>query len=292
MKNKEQGSLVLSFDCEGKWGMSDIRTEWNSQLTDKNLIGAYKYLLEVIEEYNLQATFGLVGAFTETKEDFFQNSLHHIKGDNHLNWINHSIRRIEEDPEGWFLPEILKMIKKANKNEICSHSYCHVSMNTLDTSEALDELLLIQNWRERNGLECSTLIYPRNLIAHTELLSKFKITKYRDVPNMISNSLIEELNIFKKGEYRREQTSRVVPGGIFVNWKYGFRKYIPNTLSLMRYKSIINDAKRNNKVAHFWIHPHNFITGKKTKTIFESLCKLSSQAIKAGDLEIRVMKDL
>ena len=292
MKDSEQGSLTLSFDCEGKWGMSDITTEWNKKLTDEKLIKAYDYILEVLEEYNLKATFGIVGAFTETKKEFFQNSLSQFKGSNHLDWINCSIKKIEEDPEGWFLPEILEMIKRTSEHEICSHSYSHVPMNTLDAREALDELLLVENWKERNNLECSSFIFPRNLIAHPQLLSKFKIEKHRDKPNMISNSLIEELNIFKKGEYKRTKSNQTVPGGIFINWQYGFRKYIPNKLTLMRYKSIINDSKRNNKVAHFWVHPHNFITASKTKTVFEDLCKLSSKAIKAGDLKVNLMKDL
>ena len=65
-----EGSVTFSFDCEGKWGMTDIPTPWDIDLTRTNLLKAYEFILDTLNEYDIPATFAFVGALTETREEF------------------------------------------------------------------------------------------------------------------------------------------------------------------------------------------------------------------------------
>ena len=44
------GAVIFSFDCEGKWGMTDISTDWDISLTQDNLLRTYEFILETLEE--------------------------------------------------------------------------------------------------------------------------------------------------------------------------------------------------------------------------------------------------
>ena len=144
MKDKKIGSVSLSLDCEGKWGMADQPpAEWNQYLTNSNLISTYKYILKVLEDYKINAIFGFVGAFTETKHHFSKFYLPKFVGRNHSFWIDKVMQRLELENEGWFVPELLQMVKNNSSHEIVSHSFSHVPFSSLTAQEALDELSLM-----------------------------------------------------------------------------------------------------------------------------------------------------
>ena len=62
-----------------------------------------------------------------------------------------------------------------------------------------------------------------------------------------------------------------IPGGYFLNWKQGLRRVIPEAVTLMRWRSILNDAAANDRVALLYSHPHNLIDGPGTLELFEGV---------------------
>ncbi len=292
----KRGTVCFSFDCEGKWGMADIETDWDFSLNQDNLLNAYKFILETLEENKIDATFAFVGALTERKEFFLDNILPKINTKAHTQWLNLSKSRILGEEEGWFEPNLFSMVKAHKNHEIATHGYTHVPFNTLDEETAKLELELISGWAERNTIECSTMIYPRNIINHDHLLKEYGILGFRDIPNNTTNlflpryakTFIDEMSILKKSQQMQKSSPVKIPGGIFINWRHGFRRLIPSSLSLFRYKNIINHSIRNNGIAHFWIHPHNFITSPLTKDLFKKLCE--EVALKASQSMLVVKK--
>ena len=71
--NLKKGIVTISFDCEAKWGMADKDYDWLGLLDEKNVIESYKYILSVLEEFNIPSTFAFVGAMTESKNQFVKN---------------------------------------------------------------------------------------------------------------------------------------------------------------------------------------------------------------------------
>ena len=294
------GAVTFSFDCEGKWGMTDISTNWDVDLTRDSLLKAYEFILETLRENDISATFAFVGAFTESREIFIDEVLPGLSSKNYSNWLNHSKHRIlDKTEEGWFMPELLNLVKEYNVHEIATHGYTHIPFSMLDLKDVRTELKLIRKWADKNKIECSTLIYPRNIIGHHNLLKEYQIFGYRDLPDTISNNripkiiktLIEETWILKKSQQLDELDTCKIPGGVFINWRYGFRKFVPSLVSFLKYKSMINDAKIKNQVAHFWVHPHNFITSPSTKTLFRKLCEEVSIQRKESTLLIKKQND-
>ena len=278
----DKGSVTFSFDCEGKWGMTDLNTPWDISLSRANLIDVYEFILETLKKNDISATFAFVGAFTEKREVFLNDILPSLSSKSYSSWFDYSKHRIiDTKEEGWFMPELLDMVKKYGTHEIATHGYTHIPFNALETSDVGVELSLIREWAERNKIKCSTLVYPRNIIDHINLLKEYGILGYRDLPDTISHhfmpkiieTLIEEIWVFKKSQQIEEFDPFKIPGGTFINWRHGFRNYIPPLWSLLKYKSMINNAKLQSQVAHFWIHPHNFITSPSTKPLFRKLCE-------------------
>lgn len=294
------GAITFSFDCEGKWGMTDIPTDWDVSLTQDSLFTTYEFILETLNQNDISATFAFVGAFTESREVFLEEILPNLPAKNYSDWLDYSKHRImDKEEEGWFMPELLKIVKDYKTHEIATHGYTHIPFNMLDINGAKIELELISRWAERNGIECSTMVYPRNIIRHYDLLKDYGILGYRDIPDNISShripklikTLIEEILVFKKSQQIEESDPFRIPGGTFINWRHGIRKYIPLSVSLFKYKSMINDSRVKKGLAHFWLHPHNFITSPSTKDLFRKLCEEVSRQTKESKLVVKKQND-
>ena len=300
MTKMSKGTVTFSFDCEGKWGMADIPTDWDVSLNQDNLFTAYEFILETLKENDICSTFAFVGALTERRDFFLDEISPKLTDDSYYDWLDYSKHRIlDKEEEGWFMPELLTMVKSYKIHEIATHGYTHIPFNMLNKETAKIELELITRWAERNEINCSTMIFPRNIIKHYDLLREYGILGFRDIPDSMSTDripkfvkkLIDEMSVLKKSQQIQESKPIRIPGGTFINWRYGFRRYIPSLISLSKYKSMINHAINNNGVAHFWTHPHNFITSPLTKDLFKGLCEEVSLKTKESKLVIKKQND-
>ena len=297
MINSEKGIVTLSFDCEAKWGMADLDLEWKNQLTDDNLTEVYKYILDTLKKYNIPSSFAFVGGMTESKDNFLSKAEQLLANKNHEKWLLPIFKAAQDKDEGWFLPHILDLCRRDEMHEIASHGYTHIPFGNLSIEEVNLEMQLIQDWSKSKEINCKTIIYPRNEIRFNELLINYNIYLYRNSPNLFHkkyfpkyiNTCLEEFNIFKKSESLN--LAKGLPGGVFINWKYGPRRLIPNLISSIRYESILNDAVKKKNVAHFWTHPHNFITAPDSKIIFEKLCKSIKRKVDASQLIVKRQVD-
>jgi len=295
-----EGSVTLSFDCEGKWGMADIHTPWDVDLTRSRLLSTYDFILQTLEKYEIPATFAFVGALTETREEFLDISYPNLSSASYASWLALSRDRIlDKSEEGWFLPELLDMVMGQQKHEIASHGYTHIPFTTLTEQDVKLELSMIRSWAEKKNIDCSTLIFPRNMVHHQGMLKDFGIFGYRDSPISLFNSsvpkclrtLAEEIWIFQKSEKLTKGDPKRIPGGAFINWKSGFRRLIPTSFSMSKYKSMINNAGKQGEVAHFWLHPHNLITSPQTKKLFSELCAQIAYCRESTPLVVKRQKD-
>lgn len=295
-----QGSVTLSFDCEGKWGMTDICTPWDVNLTRSNLLSAYDFILQTLEKYDLPATFAFVGALTETREEFLDKSYPNLSSASYENWLGPSRDRIlDKSEEGWFLPELLDMVMGRQKHEIASHGYTHIPFTTLSESDVKLELGMVRNWARKKNLDCSTLVFPRNMVHHQEMLGGFGIFGYRDSPISLFSArvpkflrtLAEEIWVFQESEKLKKGDPRRIPGGAFINWNSGFRRAIPAFLSIAKYKCMMYSAGKRGEVAHFWLHPHNLIASPQTKKLFSDLCAQIALCKESMPLVVKRQKD-
>ena len=265
--------FILSFDCEGKWGMADDPAmASNNPIGDDSLIKAYTRIFEVLEKYEIPATFALVGLFAGQYEEYVESRDQLLESKPHEEWL-----QIPEQSfaagllDGWFYPGLVENIRSTGLHEIASHSYSHLPMHNVEvTKDSFStELKFVKQWQERNSVELSTFIFPRNQIQYQEALKDYDYLGFRqcDVQNAAYANrlkiLQDECNIRRKSDVHSANAEPIaIPPGTFLNWRHGPRRVIPEQLTLKRWSNVLRHAVNTGGVAHLWLHPHNLITAK------------------------------
>jgi peptidoglycan/xylan/chitin deacetylase (PgdA/CDA1 family) len=91
---------------------------------------------------------------------------------------------------------VLEMLIKSSVNhDIGAHGYYHRKFETLSLSEAEDEIRMISRGMQRFGLTPRSFVFPRNSVAHLDLLVKYGYECYRDHGDFLHDSML----IKKKG---------------------------------------------------------------------------------------------
>lgn len=286
-------AFILSFDCEGKWGIADGVTPFiDSHFTNERLNEAYATLLNQLERYRIFATFAFVGAFTLSEREYLDRRDWFESHDEWLTRFHEDARRRAYD--GWLNPQAFEMVRETPGHEIACHGFTHRPLcESMATREQMrDEL---RNLRRLSTFsDANTFIYPRNLVGYESLLTEFGFDGYRAGVREVRGSwarvqsLLQETNIFARSEPIRDKTSAltVIPGGHIINWRRGLRGMVPAVVSLQRVRSMIRNAVAHNEVVHLWSHPHNFVTGRNMHTLFEEILRMVVKERDAGNLEV------
>ncbi len=277
----EQATFLISFDCEGKWGIADhVTTQDNKVFLNVRLNNAYQQLVDLLARYEMKATFAFVGALTMSEDAYRANDAdftHHPDAQASA-WLQPFLEDIRHRRvEGWLNPELLSIVASHPEHEIGAHGFAHQALGNALISregfthemECLKKLPVFQ----RDDL---TMIYPRHVVGYTDLLLQYGFIGYREalhgdatLPGVRVLNIIDELNIFQPAQKHAEPAEIVrIPSGFLLNWRAGIRKNIPFRVTQTRWKNLIQRAIRNNQVVHVWSHPHNFINGER---MFESL---------------------
>ena len=297
----KKATFILSFDCEGKWGMADILTKKDiCLLTNKNLDRAYKRLISLLSFYDIKATFAFVGHLILSLDDYenMKQSMNFNKVEKN-NWLgkfyaDYSLKKFD----GWLNPNLLEIVQSVKKHEIASHGFTHIPLSekNIDKSIFFEEMLNMKNQMLKKNIDIKTLVYPRNIIGYQDYLEKYGIQGYRMnkpessfFPRAI-NYINEIIPTAKAQNHSKNLKTIEIPSGYFLNWRSGIRK-IPIELTLMKWESLLNDAIKNNKVVHLWTHPHNFISGENQFFVFEEILKMVSKLIIKNKITILTQKE-
>lgn len=285
--------FILSFDCEGKWGMADDPAmASNNPINGDSLTKAYTQIFEILESYKIPATFALVGLFAGGYEQYVESRGELLESEPHRNWLEVPERSfVAGNHDGWFYPELINQIKARGIHEIASHSFTHLPLHNGGVAEKsfLTELKFVNQWKAEKSVELSTFIYPRNQIVFEDQLSNFDYVGYRkcDIQNSAYANrfriLLDECNIGRKSDNHGVSTKPIaIPPGTFLNWRHGPRRAIPKWVTLKRWSNVLDHAVASGGVAHLWLHPHNLITARGQVELFEDAILHVAKAQKYG----------
>ena len=288
--------FILSFDCEGKWGMADDPAmASNNPINGDSLTKAYTQIFEILERHKIAATFALVGLFAGGYEQYVDSRGELLDSEPHRDWLKVPERSFAAGfQDGWFYPELVNQIKARGDHEIASHSFTHLPLHNGGVAEKsfLTELKFVNQWKAQNSVELSTFIYPRNQIKFEEQLSNFDFLGYRqcDIQNSAYANrfqiLQDECNIGRKSDKHSVSTRPIaIPPGTFLNWRHGPRRVIPKWVTLKRWSNVLDHAVASGGVAHLWLHPHNLITARGQVELFEDAILRVAKAQKSGLIE-------
>jgi len=291
------GTFIISLDCEGKWGVADrVDAAVDRAFTDENLLDAYHRLDGLFAEYSIPATFAFVSAFTFSPRELalYEELLDDvvISGGN---WLRHYRRqRAEGGAQGWFLPQALDLIDRSGRHEIASHGFSHLPVGDpmVSADAAAHEFATARQVAQDRGREVHTYIYPRNLVAHRDRLTDAGFIGFRGARpgtgrglTARAGTLLSELNVFQKADPSGSDPAEI-PAGHFFNWRAGLRRRIPPVVTRARWKAMLNDASRSDRVCHLWLHPHNLIGDGGTFDVLRSVMREAALLREAGKLDI------
>lgn len=293
------GKFIVSFDCEGKWGMADhLDAQLEALLTTSSIERAYEQILGSLARNDIKATFAFVGAFTmnEAQYDAFRERLPETLCAGRP-WLGAFLRDAAQRRfEGWLAPTAFARVCASGRHEIGTHGFTHVPLDEKTTSpeifrremELVCELARLQGWVPR------TLIYPRNQVGHTALLPEYGLIGYRErlwphlnVRLWQVRSLLAEFGFAGKPQAVTAAIKAPVgipPGYILNFWHNRRRRLVPREVTRRRWRDLMREAGRTGSTVHLWSHPHNFISDPQLAETFELILQDAAQFVRDGQL--------
>ena len=295
----KEAIFILSFDCEGKWGMIDMLTEEiRTALTNERLNEVYSDLTKILKLYQINASFAFIGAFMMTISEY-QNRRDWFSEDkiNGRPWLDEFKKDAESKQfDGWLNPKSLEIIRSSNMHEIAAHGFTHLPLaeSLISRNAFLSEMNFMQKVMNLKDIYPRTFVYPRNIVGYPSELKSFGIKGFRadffQKFNRVMQkpiSLLSEFNLLQSAqEHAISEEIIEIPSGYFLNWRSHVRKKIPISVSTQRWKHAIQDAITHKKVIHLWTHPHNFITGDQQFKLFENILRMVSEANKENKIRV------
>jgi len=284
--------FILSFDCEGKWGLADALTpRRRSELTDDNLRSAYRRILDLLDEYDLPATFAFAGAFSQSPQGFsrIRPEIERLAAIAPT-YLLPALRDIDlTKGDGWHGDRLVEETAAARTpHEIALHGVTHVPWTRMETATAKAEMHLFK-LLEGPVRGSRTFVYPRNLIAHESLLLKYGFEGFRTAraPRSRLRSLISEFNIFEEPDSAARAEALIrIPAGFFLNWRSEMRRIVPAWLTSLRARRLLDRAASTGGVLHYWLHPENVATAPATFELLRTLVSDAAAAREAGNCQV------
>ena len=294
------GTFILSLDCEGKWGMADhLTADHHHWLPGERLRQAYRQLLDLFGEHEIDATWAFVMAFLLTpKEQRERDQLFQDQPIDGRNWlVNFRAAQAEGNMDGWSSPELLELVAAHDGHEIGCHGFSHLPLDPAQVPREVTarEVTAASSVAMEKQVTLRTFVYPRNLVGYPDQLGHEGYRGYRDRlpvrPGAVGRlgNLLSEFNIAQRAQPDALAGAGpiAIPSGFFFNWRLGARARVPASVTVRRWRRILEDAAANGGVAHLWLHPHNIISAPQTFTVLADVIRDVARLRDRGVLEVR-----
>ncbi len=286
------GNFIISLDFELRWGAVE---KWPAHQTENKFLNTrvaiYK-ILELFEEYGINATWATVGylfADTRAELDFNLPDLKPKYLDSRIStytsFSDGSLGNNEIEDKSHYAYSIIKQISKTPNQEVASHTFSH--FYTLEDGQNLDDFnadisSAVSIANRMLSLELVSLVFPRNQFnsVYLEALSKHGFEFARSNPDNwiwrgatgISSRILAKFLVLMRGLdlilpisntlFDSDNLDGVdgitlIPSSRFLR-PYAKRESIINYFKLMRIKKEMTKAAKLGLSYHLWWHPHNF----------------------------------
>jgi peptidoglycan/xylan/chitin deacetylase (PgdA/CDA1 family) len=290
------GKFVISLDFELFWGVRDVRS-----IKDygDNILGVHAVipkLLELFEQYGINATFSIVGLlFFENKKQLLENLPAAIPDYEHKNLSPYQdINKIGDDfttDKYHYAPQLIKLIQQYPSQEIGTHTFSHYYCleNGQTVSDFTADIIAAKNIAATYGIRVESLVFPRNQFndAYLQACSALGIICIRgnesswlyEARNGNKESLVRRairladayINISGHNCYSDDQLRKSgptnIPASRFLR-PFSAKTKMLDFLKLRRIRKGMTHAAKNNLTYHLWWHPHNFGVNQKENFIF------------------------
>ena len=313
------GKLIISLDFELYWG---VRDRVSLSACADRLLGAraaIPRILEIFEQFQLHATWAIVG-FLFAKDGKDNSSSHPQILPQYVDHNLSPYRDLtstgsDETTDSYhFAPTLIELIRATPNQEIASHTYSHYYCleegQTLDAFRA-DTQAMVDVARQ-HGLHFKAIAFPRNQISgpHLDVCREHGIETFRGTPRHWPYNSVAFLDqsLLRRGTrlvdsyvpllgYHTYSGSTVEHGIHNMPASSYFRPYyhrlrLLEWLKLKRIRDTMLHAAQRGEVCHIWWHPEDF--GRNTdKNIgqLRALCQFFQQLHQLYGMSSRTMTE-
>jgi peptidoglycan/xylan/chitin deacetylase (PgdA/CDA1 family) len=281
------GSLCISIDLELAWGIWDKpAAEYHERCAARETM-IVERLLALFERAQVGATWAVVGRLLELDATAAASTPHG--------------ERI------WYAPELVRKIAASPLQEVGSHSHAHVYFGETARESLRADLAAARAIHERHGLPFKSFVFPRNQVAHTDLLREAGLRVFRSVDRgwfttvrsrigagagRLANLVDKALPIPPTTVEPIDHGGGLVelPSSMLLLARNGLRRVIHPAALVAKARLGLEAARRTGRIFHLWFHPSNFYydTERQLATlgrIVDHAARLRDQ----GQLAIRTM---
>jgi peptidoglycan/xylan/chitin deacetylase (PgdA/CDA1 family) len=170
---------------------------------------------------------------------------------------------------------VLELVLNSSvKHDIGAHGYYHKAFGNLSYTQAENELRLISEGMKKFGVRPKSFVFPRNSVAHLNLLEKYEYKCYRGYGDFRTDCMC----IDKKGQLYNIHPSL----------------YLFPSISPRFVKKILDISIAKRLPFHMWFHPWSFgLTPKSIRSsinrVFLPLLKHAKEKERDGVLNLKPM---
>ncbi len=277
----EKAVFTLSLDFELLWGTMDLfGPERFRRACEIERDQVVDQLLGLLAEHEISATWCILGHLFLDRCQAMGGRPHPeivrprhawVRGD----WFRHDPCSSESDAPLFYGRSLVEKIRACRvPQEIGSHSFSHVIFSDPGCSRdtAASELAACVNAAHEIGIEPRVFAFPRNGVAHLDLLREFGFECYRgaaprwyerdEKPRAIARlvRLASVLTAATPPVVTVEPGPNGlwnVPASMMYFPNHGLRRCIPVKRRVRRALKGIDAAVRKGQIFHLWFHPTN-----------------------------------
>ncbi|WP_254524307.1 polysaccharide deacetylase family protein [Natrinema caseinilyticum] len=256
------GSVVISLDAELGWGFHDL-PEPPIERVESGRRG-WKSMLELLEEFDVPATWAVVGHLM--LEDCDGGHAAYPAPDG---WFDRERTDWADREDLRFGRDLVRGVLESDADhELASHSFSHVLFGRPETDRelAVAELERCGELAAEWDRSIDSFIYPRNDIGHRDVLAEYGITAYRgasptrDGVRGVFDSAIRDRSMLVAptvDEYGLVN----VPASMFLFGFEGAARTVAESIwedpMVVLARRGIDEAARTDGLFHMWLHPNN-----------------------------------
>ena len=305
-ESESSGAFVVSLDTELVWGMFDTGTVSPERYTGTR--GVIRNLLDLFEEYQIPATWALV---THLLTDCCASELGR---QSHPDSCKQNSRNValpcqqELDPDLWYEPRILDWIEDTEvDHDVGSHTHTHLVFSEATREEARSDIEQSVAIAKRHGIDLTSFVYPRNRIAHRDMLSDAGFEVYRGIDSRWYEKSQLPAPVVKGTRFADEATQWTpptviprtesglveVPGSQVFRPAHGMWRHTPKGSQRTRAIAGLDRAARTGEIFHVWFHPFNFAHNPgHLLEAFETVLAHAQSLVRQGCLDILTMREV
>lgn len=308
------GYFILSLDTELAWGSFD-RSSFKRRLNSfERTRTEIRRLLEMLDHYHVPATWAFVGHLMlercerrngRTHEDVLRPRYKWFPNDWHA---LDPATNVTSDPL-WYGTDILRWVLDAQvRHEIASHTFSHVVVQDPACSReiALSQFRKCCELHTAHGLQLNSVVYPRNRVAHLDVLRDLGIIAYRGVeeswfhrfngaPFRIAHLIHRALGLSPPTyplSGRAEEGLVNLPASMFLLPMGGLRTLVPIAARRRQALCGLDRAAERGEIFHLWFHPFNLASSRRLPELMEEILQRVAELRIQGRIQALTMSEM